>query len=234
MEHYLSIDIGGSSVKYGIITCGGDILSTGGFNTGPSYTLPCFEAHLKQMVELSLSLGVCGIAVSTLGIVHTESCELLGGAENAPWLLQCNLRELIRQVGGAHLPVAVLNDAKAAALGEGWLGAAKGVRNFACVTLGTGIGGAFVLNKKLLEGAHFRAGEIAYCNYRSPDDYIEKELSTINVLKKVSKALGVPKIDGINFFERIRAGEAVPCALFEEWMGGACRSTGKLHYRARC
>lgn len=218
MKRYLGVDIGGSSVKYGIVTGGGDILSTGGFRTGSSCTLPGFATHLEEMVEMSLGQGVVGIGVSTLGIVHAETGDILGGAENALWLGQCNLRKLIRKVGGTNLPVAVLNDAKAVALGEGWLGAAKGVRDYACVTLGTGVGGAFVLGGRLLEGAHFRAGEIAYCDYLSEDDYIEKNLSTIHFLNYAAEKLRVAELGGIEFIERVRAGDSACTSLLEEWM----------------
>ncbi len=61
-----------------------------------------------------------------------------------------------------HVPVAVENDANAAAVGEGWLGAARGLSDFAFVALGTGIGTGLWLNGRLHHGAHFLAGEVAF------------------------------------------------------------------------
>jgi glucokinase len=64
--------------------------------------------------------------------------------------------------GDGKVAVAIENDANAAALGEGWLGAAKGLDHHVFVALGTGIGAGLVLNGRLYRGAHALAGEVAY------------------------------------------------------------------------
>lgn len=60
------------------------------------------------------------------------------------------------------VPVAIENDANAAAVGEGWIGAAKGLRTHLFVALGTGIGSGLIIDGRLHRGAHFLAGEIAF------------------------------------------------------------------------
>jgi glucokinase len=60
------------------------------------------------------------------------------------------------------VPVAIENDANAAAVGEGWIGAAKGWRDYVFIALGTGLGSGIVIDGRLHRGSHFLAGEIAF------------------------------------------------------------------------
>ena len=60
------------------------------------------------------------------------------------------------------MPLAVTNDGKAAALAEWWLGNLKGIQNGAAITLGTGLGGGVIVEGKLIQGAHFQAGELSF------------------------------------------------------------------------
>lgn len=62
------------------------------------------------------------------------------------------------------IPVAVINDGKASVLAENWLGSLKDLNNCAAITLGTGVGGGIIVNGRLLNGVHFQAGEISFCN----------------------------------------------------------------------
>jgi glucokinase len=70
---------------------------------------------------------------------------------------------LARDVGAAlHLPIIIENDANAAAIGEGWIGAARGWYDYLAITLGTGVGGGLVLDKQLWLGPDGAAGEIGH------------------------------------------------------------------------
>ena len=72
------------------------------------------------------------------------------------------LRSRIAELLGGDLPVTVDNDAKALALGEGWVGAARGVRNYLAMVVSTGVGGGIVLDGRLLDGALGNAGHVGH------------------------------------------------------------------------
>ncbi len=102
---------------------------------------------------------VAGIGVALPGTVDPAR-GTVATAANLPGWGDVAIAELLGKPRG--VPVAVENDANAAAVGEGWLGAAKGLTEFVFVALGTGIGTGLWLGGRLHRGAHFLAGEAAF------------------------------------------------------------------------
>lgn len=99
-----------------------------------------------------------GIAVSTTGVVDPERGIVLGCSGDFP--PDTALKKQLEQE--CNLPCTVENDANAAALGEYWLGNGRGVKSLYCITVGSGIGGAAILNGKLIHGAALCAGEVEH------------------------------------------------------------------------
>jgi len=113
--------------------------------------------ELARSVWLGAKAAAVGIALPGAidpGRGTAESIANMPGWDNVP------VGELLRAALGA--PVAVENDANAAAVGEGWIGAAKGMRTYVFLALGTGIGGGVVVDGRLWRGARFLAGEVAF------------------------------------------------------------------------
>lgn len=79
---------------------------------------------------------------------------------NLPSITGMNLKEELRKLFG--LPIFIENDATAAAIGENWIGASKGIENTVCVTLGTGIGGGIIINGEPIRGKDGTGGEIGH------------------------------------------------------------------------
>ena len=104
-------------------------------------------------------LPVVATSIMVPGAVDSAKAEVLQ-APNLPSLVNFGLKpELERRLGW---PVVLENDANAAAVGEMWLGAARGCRDVVSVTLGTGVGGGVILDGKLWRGSHGSAGEIGH------------------------------------------------------------------------
>lgn len=110
-----------------------------------------------------------GATVAAIGIALPGSVDPKAGVvasiANMPGWDNVPLGRLLGRARGAErqpVPVAMENDANAAAIGEGWLGAAKGLRSYVFVALGTGIGAGTVLDGRLHRGAHHLAGEVAF------------------------------------------------------------------------
>jgi predicted NBD/HSP70 family sugar kinase len=214
MEKYLAIDIGGTSVKHGLVWNDGHIEQRGGFPTGEMQTEEGFVQELLNVVETAVCQGAAGIGVCSLGCVNTHTGRFVGGVENLPYLLQLDIPALLK-ARYPRIPVTIRNDVSAAAIGEMRFGAAKNCRSFVCLAIGTGIGGAVVVNGQVLEGAHFRAGEFGYWGYFGKDRYLEKEVSAKWMVRQAADMLGVEGLTGIDFFERIRGGDTACRSILE-------------------
>lgn len=160
MKHYLAFDIGGTQIKYGIVTENGEILSHFMMDT---------EAHLggRAIIDKVIAAGksivadhsLSGIAISTAGQVNFHTGTIVAAGDTIPHYTGIEIKKLVSEALG--LPVEVRNDVDCAALGEMWLGD-HGSSNFIALTVGTGIGGAIVIDGKMYSGHSFSAGEWGY------------------------------------------------------------------------
>mgnify|MGYP004534783385 FL=1 len=165
-EYAFGIDLGGTTAKVGLFTTAGELLEKWEVPTDTSHAGEHILANLAaairgKMEEKSLSAQqVEGVGVGVPGPVLDSRivpivCANLGG-----WGDRNVAEDLSALLDG--LPVLVGNDANVAALGEIWMGAAKGCRNAVMVTLGTGVGGGVIVNGKVIDGVHGAGGEIGH------------------------------------------------------------------------
>ena len=165
-EYAFGIDLGGTTAKIGLFTTSGALLEkwevpTDTSNAGEHILENLAAAVLGKMKEKSIQPEqVEGVGIGVPGPVLDSSivpivCANLGG-----W----GERNVSAQLSGLldGLKVLVGNDANVAALGEIWMGAAKGAKNAVMVTLGTGVGGGVVVNGKVIDGVHGAGGEIGH------------------------------------------------------------------------
>lgn len=221
MKSFAAIDLGGTSAKCAIVWEDGSLKALTGFGTGSEMTVETLKKELARVLEeAQKETPVAGIGVSTLGVVDQKAGRVLGGTENMPCLTDFDFKSFFEGLC-SEMPVSVVNDASAAALGEQWQGAAKGRKNFVCAAFGTGVGGCVVLDGKPVEGAHHRAGEIGYWNYRSPEDYWEQYGSTLALVSEARRATGDENLDGRELFRRMAEGDERCKHLFDRWTADA-------------
>ena len=165
-EYAFGIDLGGTTAKVGLFTTAGALLEKWEVPTDTSdegiRILPNLAAALLgKMEEKGLTADqIEGVGIGVPGPVQDSSvvpivCANLGG-----WGQQDVAANLSLLLNG--MKVMVGNDANVAALGEIWMGAAKGCRSAVMVTLGTGVGGGIIVNGKVIDGAHGAGGEIGH------------------------------------------------------------------------
>lgn len=161
LRYCLSFDIGGTFIKYAIIDNKGMIYKKDKINT-PSY--PAKETIPNTLIDifnkLKSEFNIDCIGVSTAGQVDVDKCEIKYATNSIPGYIGTNFRECIRK--RFNIPVFADNDVNSAAIGEMWLGNGRGVKNFLCMTLGTGVGGAIIIDNKLHRGNNYSAGEIGH------------------------------------------------------------------------
>ncbi|MBW4081504.1 ROK family protein [Paenibacillus sp. S150] len=160
--YYIGADIGGTGIKAALIDEGGDIIARRSTPTPVSEGAKGILHALKGMLAALMADGpeVSGIGIGTAGRVDPEEGVVLYATDNLPGWTGMRLAAEIE--AGLGLPAAVLNDANAAALGEGWLGAASGLADYAMLTLGTGVGGALVHREEPVSGKQGAAGEFGH------------------------------------------------------------------------
>ena len=159
----IGIDIGGTGTKFGIVDRNGNILFSGEIPTRNHGDIENYIEELhKELFPLIERAGgpgrINGIGVGAPnGNFYTGTVEY---APNLPWKGVIPLAKLIQDK--FQLPTALTNDANAAAIGEMMYGAAKGMKDFIMITLGTGVGSGIVANGKLIYGHDGFAGELGH------------------------------------------------------------------------
>lgn len=154
LSNIAALDIGGTNIRFAMITPSGGILARQKEPTGADPLTTVF-----QMVDRAGIAGVAGIGIAVAGIVDRAAGKVLR-SPNISAFSGIHLRTILEDRYG--LPVHIENDANAAAVGEKWLGSGQGFDSFVLLTLGTGIGCGIMINGSLLPAAA-EAGHMSIC-----------------------------------------------------------------------
>lgn len=168
--YVIGLDLGGTNSVFGIVDARGDIkattaMKTAGFENAKDYV----TASMKVLQPIIEEVG--GIEkIKAMGIGAPNGNYYHGTIEYAPNLPWAH--DVVVPLAGMFserlgVPVALTNDANAAAIGEMTYGVARGMKNFIMLTLGTGVGSGIVVDGKLLYGANGFAGELGHVVVRS-------------------------------------------------------------------
>ncbi|MBO6046785.1 MAG: ROK family protein [Erysipelotrichaceae bacterium] len=198
MKKICAIDVGGSSIKYGIVDEEGNVSAKGSFKT-PDHLEAFYDGIVKVFNGYK---DVEGMAMSLPGAVDSES-GIIYGASALPYIHGPNIKEDLE--ARLHTQVEMENDANCAALAEVWKGAAKDTQDSCFVVCGTGIGGAVVKNRAIHKGIHLHGGEFGYMimDYNADEDHYitwSKCGSTIVTVNNVAKELG-REVSGHEIFD---------------------------------
>src|ERR1043166_5280776 len=164
MSYSIGVDLGGTNIKIVVITSDGNVLDYLTCDTADA------EGSWAQTIKSQLesirskhAASPCHIGLAAPGLAAKDGRSIaymqgrLQGLQGFVW----------QDFFGTRSPVLVLNDAHAALLGEVWQGAAKGFRNVILLTLGTGVGGAVLVDGRLIKGQIGRAGHLGHTSVNS-------------------------------------------------------------------
>jgi glucokinase len=160
-EYVIGLDLGGSSVKWLSADRAGASLAQGNVAFDPDRPMHWAEeirAVVQNVKSSRRDISLRGIGLSAPGLAARDERSIafmpgrLAGLENLVW----------QEFLGTKFPIPVLNDAHSALLGEAWIGAASGRKNVVMLTLGTGVGGAAIVDGRLLLGNIGRAGHLGH------------------------------------------------------------------------
>lgn len=162
--YVLGVDIGGTNTVFGIVDARGHIVASDSIKTKKHTNFDDYVAELHEAVERLLEANDAKDKIQGIGIGAPNGNYYTGeilNAPNLPWGPRVQLAEKVSRAFGG-IPVAVTNDANAAALGEMTYGAARGMKDFIMITLGTGVGSGIVINGQLVYGHDGFAGELGH------------------------------------------------------------------------
>ncbi len=159
----VGIDIGGTNTVFGIVDARGVVIASSSIKTAKHNNITDYidELHTeltKLITENNAVDKIHGIGIGAPNANYFTGTIVDG--VNLPWPTPIPLAQLVSEKFG--IPVAITNDANAAAIGEMTYGAARGIRDFIMITLGTGVGSGIVINGNLVYGHDGFAGELGH------------------------------------------------------------------------
>jgi len=182
----LAIDIGGTMIKYGLVSSDGKILSTDKIKTESNKGLNNILNKIDNIFKRYKENNPVGVAVSGTGQINGIIGKVIGGNPIIPNWIGANLVKILEEK--YNLPAVLENDVNCVAFGEKWIGAGKDLSNFICLTIGTGIGGGIILNNQLFRGENFVAGEFGHILIKKGE--FEQFASTTALIRLVKERTG--------------------------------------------
>ena len=235
----LSIDIGGTAVKMGLVDHAGAIHARHEASVCfDPYQTPILTTVIREAQAFLAreSAQIEGIGVSATGQVDDRAGAVIGTNGKIPHYEGAQIKRDMEAAFG--VPVFALNDANAAALGECFAGRAKGVQNVLMVTLGTGVGGGIVLGGKIFGGTRGIAGELGHftlyqdgprcpCGKRG---CFESYAATTALVRRAKEATGEADMNGRIVFSRAADGDQAMLAVLSAWIDDiAAGISGLVH-----
>lgn len=214
---YLVLDIGGSAIKYALMTHEGAFIEKNKVKT-PLDSIDSFVAaigkiydHYKDQIE--------GIAISMPGVINAER----GYAHTGGFLTYNSDKEIVKILQKrCPVNITIENDGNCAALAEVWKGSLKGCKDGVVIVLGTGIGGGIIIDGKVHRGRNFFVGEFSFirnnAGIKNSIDNLWGMNNSAAALAKFfaeKKGLNPEEVDGVRVFESIASNDEDALELLE-------------------
>jgi glucokinase len=236
--YYVGLDVGGTTMKAGVVDDAGRPLSAVCLPTeaakGQEHGLNRMAESIRAAIAAAdLAPGrIAAIGVATPGTMDIPAGLILDPPNLKPWQNMA-VRQPIQERFG--VPTAFQNDANAAAMGELWAGAGKGVHSLVLFTLGTGVGGGIILGDTVVQGEHSHGGELGHimiemtnprrcgCGrlgcleaYASATAVVKRAREAIDAAGRPSPLAGKSEMTAKDVFEAAAGGDAVAENVVEE------------------
>lgn len=162
--YVMGVDIGGTNTVFGIVDARGTVVASGSIKTQKHQNFDDYIEELHAEMDRLIKAHDAEDQIQGIGIGAPNANYYTGEIQNPPNLPWGDIIPLAEKVSKAFggIPVAITNDANAAALGEMTYGAARGLKDFIMITLGTGVGSGIVINGQLVYGHDGFAGELGH------------------------------------------------------------------------
>ncbi|MDE5662309.1 MAG: ROK family protein [Muribaculaceae bacterium] len=229
-EYAIGIDLGGTAIKYAVVSRSGEIPFEGSLPTpateGADAVISALATAVKACREWAEASAITpiGVGIGTPGIVSPDKRRVLGGAENIAGWENVSLADALEKLCGMR--VAASNDANAMAVGEWMFGAARGVSDALFITVGTGIGSAALINGHMWRGHEGSGMEVGHITVKCDGEEcncggrgcLEHYASTAALVRRY-KTLSGREADGREIVRLYHDADPVATqAMSEHWM----------------
>lgn len=231
MKTVFAFDIGGTAVKFGLVAEDGRLLKQGEvpFERDLSFA-PLCEQLARLYEDVMVGVRADALAVAMPGFASPESGVVIDGGGNVPALRDGSIAGALEQRLG--LPVWFGNDGVAAALGEVRYGAGRALSRFLLITIGTGVGGAIVLDGRPVIGPDGHPPELGAIVVGSDDAgrplSLEAGSSAPAMLQAYARRTGNTAVTTRGLFEQAEAGDAAAEAAIDAACRGIAQAAGAL------
>lgn len=216
----LCFDVGGMSIKYAKISNDSQKIKINSIPTRVTEKDNYILSDIIDVIKENLDEDITKIAISTAGVVDNKKGEIIFAGPTIPNYTGTKIKETIESY--FSLPCIVENDVNAAAFGEYKYNKIKG--DIFCMTIGTGVGGALIINDDIYIGNTNTAGEIGYMPFNM--DYYQNFASTTYLLDSVEKKLKT-RLNGLEIFERAKNNDEICLSAIDEMVDNI--TTGMLN-----
>lgn len=229
MTNYLAIDIGGTSIKYGIIDDNASILEKNEMDTeaykGGSVIL---DKVLALTAFYKDKMNLAGVAISSAGMVDPDKGEIFYSGPQIPNYAGTNFKSAIEDT--FHIPCEIENDVNCAGLAEGISGSAEGSNVALCLTIGTGIGGCLLLDSKVFHGFSNSACEVGYMHLS--DGSFQDLASTTALVAYVADKSGdsLSVWNGYRIFREAKEGNLICIEAIDRMVDYLCQGIVNIAY----
>jgi len=220
-RNILTIDVGGTAIKSGLLNREAVFIHQDECPTEARRGAHALMDKLCEVIDGYRDFAAIGLSVT--GQIDSRAGRVIYATDSIPGFTGTPIRELIETRFG--VPVSVENDVNCAAIGEARYGAGRGFSDFLCMTYGTGIGGAIMLNGQIYHGGYYSAGEFGHmlthaggrmCTCGNCGCY-EAYASTRALIGRVQERTG-KQLSGREIFHAFHANEQEMTAVVDEWI----------------
>lgn len=224
MKNLAVIDIGGTSIKFGAWV--NNELITLGSEPTPDNIASFYKILKHRVDEIKVAYAdISGVAISSPGAVNKEARQI-DGASAIPYIHGFSIFEQLETL--FDLPVSIENDANCAALAEVAKGAGKDNENMLFLVLGTGIGGAIIIDGKIFHGSHLYGGEFGFMLVNDHET-LSEACSPVNLARKYNEITG-EGLTGKEVFDLADQGNQIAYELREKMLKSLAVSIYNLQY----
>lgn len=198
MMNVLVFDIGGTEIKYGMISDDNSLIFHQKMLTDSHLGGPhILNLILNKINKLQKEFDFNGVAISSCGVIDIKN----GKVKYANDIIQeYTNTEFVKAINDTfNLPSIIENDVNCFSLGEGYYGAARDVNNYLTLTIGTGIGGAIVFNRQIYHGIDYSAGEVGQMRILNQTKF--ESLASMKSLITAAKKQNLDIENGIELFK---------------------------------
>lgn len=226
----LSLDVGGTFIKWGVMNERAEMLKQGKVAT-PRTCLDDFLISIEEIVEVNQNFLIAGLSFSLPGTMDSLTGDIIHGG-SLRYLDGLNFYDLLQNKFSMNSQIE--NDARCAALAEMQLGNLRNVKNGLAFILGTGVGGAIVINGEIYSGSNLYAGEFSLMVSSTLENgrrhFLGDDLSVPSLVENVRQQLKLEDLTGESMMELVVSGNSDAKKIYIDYINRVVNSLISLQF----